>query len=245
MRILSGIAHSLLLFVVGAVPAFAEPDADQATRLKESSPVTEPLKRMRDYFLNTPTIEFTTSFVNDTDMPGLSNRGTTHFIVRHPNSFRIEMKSSKGHYIFISDGQMLTVYRPDMQRFARTEARDSIVGTIYLVAGLFSTQARLIDFLWTVDYGRDVDVTAFGTESVGDKKCARYRVSRFEDNWDAWLDQSDASLPCRVRSTGRDANDRSVQTYDFRWVTEPKVSSDVFDFTPPAGTREARVSDLK
>jgi hypothetical protein len=117
------------------------------------------------------------------------------------------------------------------------------MGTMYTAVGLLGIQARLIDFLWTIDYGENVRVKALGAETVGGKSCDRYSVQRFENSWDVWLEPVTA-VPCKLISRKSDANDRSVQTNEFSWVASAASGPDPFAFSPPSGARKVPPSDL-
>jgi hypothetical protein len=231
-----------MVLSVWAQSAIAQTPPDVA-KANQADADTEALTRMHDHFTHAAQIEFKTSFVETSDLPGMDRRGIAHFIIQRPNKFRIELTSNKGDYLSVSDGTTLTIYQPAAAKYALIPARDSIMGTMYTAVGLLGTQARLIDFLWTIDYGENVIVKPLGVETVGGKACARYSVQRFENTWHVWLDRV-ASVPCKLISRKSDANDRSVQTNEFSWVASAVVGGDTFSFTPPSGAREVAPSDL-
>ncbi len=202
------------------------------------------LQQMHDYFVNTPGMEFDTSFKVTSDMPSMNRRGAAHFIIQNPDRFRVELSTDKGDYVFISDGKTFTIYRPKKGKFAQLPARDSIIGTMYLAAGLLNIQARFIDFLWTVDYGEDVSVAGGDGETVGDRRCSRFSVDRFEDDWEVWLSPTWPPLPCRLLSKRTDGNAGVVQTNEFTWKATPAISPSTFLFSPPKDSRAVGVSDL-
>ena len=225
---------TLLLF---ASPCLAQSDTP--------ADATAPLKRMHAYLTSTPELEFETSFSSTSDLPGLNKRGTAHFFIRQPNQFRVDVSSNSGDYVFVSDGRTFTLYRPSEGKFAQTRARNSIIGTMYLAAGLLNIHARFIDFFWTVDYGEQMKVAAGGAEAIGNRQCNRFSVDRFEDDWDVWLEQTGPPLPCKLVSRRTDGNDRTVQTNEFIWKSNPVFSPNTFAFSPPKGSREVDVSDLE
>ena len=212
-------------------PAQTPPDVAQ---FNQEAGGTSALTRMHDYFAHTAEMEFKTSFFEASDLPGMNRSGIAHFVIRRPNSFRVELTSNNGDYVFVSDGTTFTIFQPTAARYTRIPARDSIIGTMYTAIGLLGTQARLIDFLWTIDYGENVSVKGLGTDTVGGKTCDRFSVQRFENNWDIWLDRVTA-VPCKLISRKSDANDRSVQTNEFAWVAVAAIGNDTFLFSPPKG----------
>jgi hypothetical protein len=199
---------------------------------------------MHAYVTSAPEIEFETSFNVASELPGMDKRGTAHFVIRRPDRFRVEVSSGKGDYVFVSDGATFTLYRPKERIFARIPARDSILGTMYVAAGLLNIQTRLLDFLWTVDYGENVKVTAGALEAVGGRQCRRFDVDRFEDDFEVWLEPEGTPLPCRLISRRTDGNARTVQTNEFNWKPARAIAPETFVFSPPAGSREVGVSDL-
>jgi hypothetical protein len=202
------------------------------------------LKSMRDYFVRTTDIEFESVFNVTSDLPNLSNRGTAHFFIRQPDRFRIELSSHRGKDVFILDGATLTLYRPAERKFAKLKARDSIIGSMYLVAGLLNLQARFIDFLWTMDYGRDVSISQERIETIGTKQCRHISVHRFEDDWEVWLEQTGTPLPCKLLSRRTDGSALTAHSNVFRWKESPVFSEDIFSFAPAKGSRKVEVSDL-
>ncbi len=146
-----------MVLSVWAQSAIAQTPPDVA-KANQADADTEALTRMHDHFTHAAQIEFKTSFVETSDLPGMDRRGIAHFIIQRPNKFRIELTSNKGDYLSVSDGTTLTIYQPAAAKYALIPARDSIMGTMYTAVGLLGTQARLIDFLWTIDYGENVIV---------------------------------------------------------------------------------------
>lgn len=212
-------------------------------RFNPSTGAPHALTRMHDHFANAAEIEFKTSFVRSSDLPDMNRRGNAHFFIRRPNSFRVELTSNKGDYVFISDGTTLTIFKPAAARFTRIPASDSIVGTMYLAIGLLGSQARLIDFIWSIDYGEQVTVKDLGHDTIGGKACDRFGVQRFEDSWDVWIDRATA-VPCKLISRKSDSNDRLVQTNEFVWVAAKAFDKETFSFTPPKDAREVGPSEL-
>lgn len=223
--------HVFVLMI--ACPSFAQGDARAV------------LKQMHDHLINSSRLEFESSVHVASDVLGVSRRGTTHFIIQQPNRFRVEASSNNKTFIFVSDGNVLTLYRPEARKFAQVHARKSIIGTMYLAAGLLNIEARLLDFLWTVNYGDDVSVSASGSGSVRGRECSRFNVDRFEDKWEVWLDKTGVPLPCKLVSRRTDGNARVVQTNELSWKANPVFSTETFDFTPPKGSRKVDVSDLE
>ncbi len=93
-------------------------------------------------------------------------------------------------------------------------ARDTIMGTMYTAVGLLGTQAKLIDFLWTIDYGENVIVKALGVDTVSGKTCDHFSVRRLRTLRNVWLDRGTA-VPCKLISRSSGNNDRSAKRTSF------------------------------
>jgi len=228
------------------MPALALAGHDQATA---DPSVTKSeslglLESMRDYFAQTDEIAFKTSFRETSDLnPGRS--GSATFYIRRPSSFHVELSSARGDYVLISDGTTFTIVRPKGGKFSRMPASDSMIGTMYLAVGLLGSQAKFLDFIWTVEFGELQNVTAHGEDTVNGKACDRFTVQRFDQSWDICLDRKPPPLPRKVVSRALASNDRSMQTNEFEWFEPAALAPGLFSFVPPPGAREVRPSELE
>jgi len=244
----SVISCLLLAAFFNATATHSEPSstAPRATHdvPKEPADARAILMEMRDFLHNAADLEFDTSF----SISGIG-QGTSHYRIRQPNLFHVEIESKNKAYTFISDGKALIIYRPKGRRFAQIPARDSIVGTMYAASGILAAQARVLDFFWTVDYasisGGEVRFSATQAATVGNRKCNGFIVERFEDKWEVWLETSGVPLPCKLVSRRRDGSSLTVQSNEFKWITAPKLSSETFEFTPPPNSKRVDISDVK
>jgi hypothetical protein len=205
---------------------------------------------MHDWLRKSQTLAFETTFhVSNRVQGGLNQRGTVKYQIQKPNSFRVDLQSGGKRHILVSDGSTMTIYHPARKVYATLEASDSIVGTMYKAIGALTLQARMIEFFWTVDYlaatGEDVQVTAFGGEKIRGKSCQKYRVKRFEEEWDVWIERSGTPYLCKLVSRTTDQTAFTVQTNIFSWNKQPQFKSGLFNFKPPAGTRQVHVSEIE
>lgn len=225
----------------------ASTEATQQDRITSSDAIAT-LKRMHDFFRNSSDLEFSTTFRTSTEIQGYGTSGTARFFTRQPNLFRVETAAGRKRTIFVSDGQTLTIFRPAERAYTQMLARPSMIGTMYGATGMLAMQARIVDFLWTVDYlvtlGDDVRVASKGVGTVAGRECNRFQVERMEDSWDVWLEQSDPPLPCKLVSRRRDDPSGMVQTNEFSWQRSPDVPSETFTFVPPPGSKKVDASEL-
>ena len=239
LRLCTHVALALLL----SAASFAQ-DEPAAPSEAEAT-----LMRMRDYIRDNPTLQFQTTFHSTGELRGAGSKGTARFYIRRPNSFRIEMTSNKRSTTSVSDGKTLTIFRPGQHKYAQLPAKDSILGTMYLAAGLMVIQARMIDFFWTVDFsasrGTSVTIAATGPQTIGTRKCDGFTVERFEDKWEVWLETSGIPLPCKLVSRRLDGSGHTSQTNTFVWEVDQIPPPETFDFSPPKGSKEVGISEIK
>lgn len=208
-----------------------------------------PLRSMHDYLRDSPQLHFMTAFRVSSPTSALRSQGTAEFFIRQPNSFRVEVSSTRRKTVYISDGATLTIYRPNERKFVQVSADDSILGTMYLATGLLRIQARMIDFFWTIDYltigYSEGKITPMGSEKIGKLECDRFKVQRFEDTWEVWLEKNGTPLPCKLISQRTDGTRLTSQVNEFTWMDNKAFDAETFAFSPPEGSKKVQLSDLK
>lgn len=137
----------------------------------------------------------------------------------------------------------MTIYNPQEQKFGEVLAPATPAEGLNLLAGLTAVQSQIIGL---VDVIRDVaagnmQATAAGASTVGDRQCDRFTVVQSDDmssdKWDVWLEQQDVPLPCKFVVNSSGGLTRDVQTNGFSWKLNPALSSEAFKFVPPDGSK--------
>ncbi len=223
----------------------------QETRLKTDtfkswsrSPVAAEatLRKMHEHLIGAKDIEFLTDFKISHQALGTTRSGTAHYILRKPNLLRATVTLGTAEAIIVSDGHVLTIHEPKKKTYQQSPARDSIVGNLYVAAGLASVQPRLIDFFWSIDYlaklGGYAKLQALPPDKVGAKACEGIRVQRQEDDWSVWLENTDNRLPCRLVSKRTDGGSLVIQSNTLKWVENPVITDDTFRFVSPDGHKK-------
>lgn len=231
MQQVSRFALAWIAFLVSAVSSVSASEAE---------PVAE-LRAMHANLVKAPELDFVTRFQGTNATVGQSYSGQAHFIVRQPNLLRVTATTSKGRFVIVSDGKVLTIHQPAKRQFRQMQARDSIVGNLYLVAGLIGVEIRMVDFFWTVDYlaarlGYG-EVKAGTAKRFGDKTCDGYTLARDQDRWQVWIDRSPQRWPCHLVSKRVDGNAALTQTNAFTWQVAPAIAGGTFSFVAPEGHR--------
>jgi hypothetical protein len=207
------------------------------------------LLAMHTWVKNEDALDLKTSYAISDPVLGLSSKGTVHFRIQRPNSFRVDVVSGGKRDVFISDGERFTIYRPQKNTYAQLAAQDTILGTMFKAIGGLTLQARLIEFFWTVDYlsvgAEDIKVTAGGSSQIRGTTCRKYEVVRATEAWDVWIAQGEVPFACRLISRTTDQSASTVQSNELIWTLKPSFSADTFVFKPPANAKEVSLSGLQ
>lgn len=235
-------AASLLLAL-----AIAGPLSAQGTKSPESAKPdpADRLLAMQDYMRSTADLKFHTSI---TDSGSGSKQISADFATRRPNLFRVSVAVPKGRYNLISDGTTLTIERPATRRYVQYRAGDSLLSTMYSAAGLMNITGRMLDFMWTANYGKagkDVTITSLPAIMRNGRRCDGVKVIRFEEVHEVWIADGASPLPCKLISRRTDGSATSVQTHLFTWTAATRPPEGTFKFTPAAGSRKVDALDLQ
>jgi hypothetical protein len=200
------------------------------------------LRTMNKELIAAKDLDLKTSFRITDPILGQSSNGNVHYILRQPNLMRVTAKTKNGQFVVVSDGKVLTLHEPDRRRYQQMPADDSIVGNLYLAAGLIGVEIRMVDFFWSVDYlatGGDYGrVSKLDQRSFRGKTCDGFKVERGEDAWSVWLDRSATRLPCHLISKRKDGSAFVTQTNTLTWKFAPETPESTFSFSAPKGHRK-------
>lgn len=226
------VARTAMIWLAAIVSMTFSAKADEPRAVKE-------LRAMHANLIDAGELDFVTRFEGTNATLGKSYRGQARFMVRKPNLLRVTATTSRGSFVIVSNGKVLTIHQPKKRRYRQMPARDSIVGNLYLVAGLIGFEIRMIDFFWTVDYlAARLDygeVKAGKSRKFGEKDCDGYALARDQDRWEVWIDRSPQRWPCHLVSRRVDGNSALTQTNAFTWQLSPALSPGSFEFEAPKG----------
>lgn len=225
-------------------PAGAEPLQTPRQTSSRAGAASDTFSRLSSYLVANP-IDFQTSFdvsskILDTDL-----RGKMHVISRQPNLLRLET-SSGPRYLVVSDGTTLTIYNVAQRKYAQFNAPASSSAAISLFTGLMSVESQVLRFFEGVKAVAEgkAQATAVGHDNVGHRQCDRFTVvGQLGENWEAWLEQADVPLPCKLVSWNSD-DPTVVQTNVFSWTQNPAITQGTFTFTAPNGAEKVDAAGL-
>jgi outer membrane lipoprotein-sorting protein len=235
-----------------ATPCFAqvETPAPSSQQTASSGEPAAVFSRLRDYLVSNP-LDFQTTFTARSDTLG-TLQGTLHFLVQRPNLFRIESSSGHGSYVVISDGKVMTIYKPRDQKYAQVPAPSTPREGLGLVTGLMAMESQTLVLLGVIEDvaegGNGVQVTVGDTETISGRQCEGFTIVETTEvvttKWRVWLEKSDVPLVCKFVTGSTESLADAMQTNEFNWKQNPSFPLDAFVFTPPKGSEKVDVGGL-
>lgn len=162
--------------------------------------------------------------------------------VQRPNLLRIDRVSDRQARNMYFDGKTITIYSPRVGFFAVAPASGTIREAVAAVAEKYDVETPLADlFAWGEDPASTARVkSAFyvGAETIGGYACDQYAMREEAVDWQVWIRQKGAALPCKLVITSTD--DPSMPQYSavFRWTPQQKHPASAFTFVPPKGSHK-------
>jgi outer membrane lipoprotein-sorting protein len=136
------------------------------------------LQSIADYLVSNP-LDFQTTFTARSDTLGTLQE-TLHFLVQRPNLFRIESSSGHGSYVVISDGKVMTIYKPRDQKYAQVPAPSTPREGLGLVTGLMAMESQTLVLLGVIEDvaegGNGLQVTVGDTETNSGRQCEGFTI---------------------------------------------------------------------
>ena len=230
--------------------AQVETPAPSSQQTASSGEPAAVFSRLRDYLVSKP-LDFQTTFTAHSDTVG-TLRGTLHFLVQRPNLFRIESSSGHGSYVVISDGKVMTIYKPKDQKYAQLPAPSTPREGLGLVTGLMAMESQTLVLLGVIEDvaegGKGLQVTVGDTEAIGGRQCEGFTIVETTEvvttKWKVWLEKSDVPLVCKFVTGSTETLADAMQTNQFSWKQNPVFPPDAFVFTPPKGSEKVDVGGL-
>jgi len=236
-----------ILFCLIAVPASGQELAESPAKTEAASALPPALKELREFIAAQQDMNFQTTYHGSSNVLDTTTQGSSQFMTRRPNLFRVKVSIGANAYEYISDGTVLTIYNVHTNAYAQTAARPSVPANMTLLAGLMAYQARVFDFFAALDQaaaGGGVKITAKGAESVGGRECDRFEVVTMTEKWESWVEKAPPHLPCKLASSDVDDPSSMVQINEFTWKKAPSIDPATFQFSPPHGSKMLDIGTL-
>jgi hypothetical protein len=228
-----------------AAPKAAPTDADDIDPAAMTA-----LKRMSAYLGTLTTFEIKT----DTSMQlvmedgqKLNVDGKTHYVVRRPDGFVIDVVTDRKARQFIYDGKSLVVNAPKLGYYAKVAAPPTIRETLDAAYEKYGISLPLEDlFRWsdpTLQRANLVQAAmVVGMATVDGVECDQYAFREGDVDWQIWIQRGDKPLPRKVVITDRLDESHPEYTAKLDWDTSPSLPSNAFAFNPAADAKAIRMA---
>lgn len=172
----------------------------------------------------------------------LQYAGTLEVQARRPDRFRITSVSDLRDRRIYYDGKQVTIFSPRLNYFASFAAPPTIAETVQKARENYDVELPLADlFTWGTEKSHATQLTSaflVRPETVDGRKCNHYALRQKGVDWQIWIAQDGAALPCKIVITK--TSDPSMPQYSavLRWSFPTSIGDDVFAFAPPAGAKK-------
>jgi len=225
-----------------AAPAAAAPAERDPAALAALNRMGVTLRELPSFGLH---LDVTTEEVLTTGQK-IQHGGTSDYLMRRPNAFRIENVSDRISRTIIYDGTTLTLFSPRIGYWASFPAPGSIKETLAAAHDRLGMEVPLAElFSWGTDPVVTAGVTSaisVGPERIGDQECDQYAMRQAGLDWQIWIRQGTQSLPCKIVITTTDDPSMPQFSAVFNWRLDATFAADSFTFAPPEGARRIQFS---
>lgn len=164
---------------------------------------------------------------------------------RLPDRLRVDVSSDRNERQFFYDGDRVVIYAPAVGAYAGFAAGATIREALETASADYALELPLADlFVWGTpedDKGLLTDAFSVGPSRIGGEDCEHFVFRQEGIDWQLWVREGDAPLPCRlvITSTDEEARPRYSATLD--WDLEAGIADSDFVFTPTDGTYEIAI----
>ena len=171
------------------------------------------------------------------DGQNLQFGGTVQYLVRAPNSLRVELRTDRKYRDYFYDGKTLTIYGPRNHFYATVPAPPTIRALLDTAAARYDLEFPVADiFLWGTDRAAvdSIKASAYvGPATIRGRECEQYVYRQHDVDWQLWIERGSRPLPCKLVITTKTLPSRPQYTAVLTWDLTPNLTASTFAFTPP------------
>ena len=159
-----------------------------------------------------------------------------------PSRLRIDRVSDRQARSLYFDGSTLTIYSPRVGFYGSVPATGTIRQAAAAVAENYDIETPLADlFAWGEDPSAAAKVTSafyVGAETVNGVACDQYALRQANVDWQVWIRQKGAALPCKLVITSTDDPSMPQSSAVYSWTPQKTHPANQFTFVPPKDSRK-------
>lgn len=176
----------------------------------------------------------------------LQYQGTLDVQARRPDRFKISSVSDVKERHIYYDGKSVTIHAPRQNYYASFDAPPTIAETLKKARAEYDVELPLADlFTWGVDKSREARLTSaflVRPEHIEGKLCNHYALRQQGVDWQIWIAQEGAALPCKIVITKTGDASQPQYAAVLRWSFPASMSENVFAFAPPTGAKKIMIA---
>jgi hypothetical protein len=214
----------------------------QPAKAKIDPKADELLRRMAKSLTGMKALQFDANHVleavtNDGEV--LQFVAQSRVAVQRPNKARSDRLGPVADATFYYDGKTLTIFGKRTNMFATEKAPDNLDAALDFARDRLDLEAPAADLVYSDVYaGLMTDVssgTYVGKEPIGDRMCHHLAYRAKATDWQIWVEDSPAALPCRYVIRSKDVKGTPTFEVAFsNWQVNPTFPASHFEFKPPA-----------
>lgn len=169
-----------------------------------------------------------------------------------PHGLRVERFSAERSRIFYFNGEKATLWSPEIRYYTDVDFKGTIAEMIAFAAEKHDLELPLADlFLWGAVSDDFEAVTAaryVGQTLMGDRVCDQYAFRQEDIDWQIWIEDVEALLPCGYMIVDKTDEARPIFEATITMTPETEFADQRFTFTPPEDSQRipfATAEDMK
>jgi len=243
-----------LATAISATAATPPAKAPAARPAPAPKPVVDPaaVKALRDMSAYLQS-QRTFRIVSETSLDIVTNDGQriqmdgeTHYKIRKPDAFVIDLVSDTWNRQYLYDGHQFTLYAPKLGYYAQAPAPATIRETVDEIGERFGISLPLDDlFRWSADGTRADTLTSgyqIGTATLDGVKTDHYAFREGKIDWEIWIQQGAQPLPRKLVIVDRKDPAAPAFTARLSWTVNPPLTDEDFAFRPAQDAKRIRLT---
>ena len=178
----------------------------------------------------------------------LQYSGTIDITAHRPDKFRIDLDINDSARQLFYDGKTLTLYAPQLKYYAKTQAPATIRETLAAAFDKYGLDIPLADlFTWGDDpelVNSVQQAMELGPERIGGHVCHHYAMRQERVDWQVWIRDGEAKLPCKLIITDRSDPSMPQVTAVYDWKSFDPTVTDEFTFVAPVGAMPIKIEQM-
>jgi len=239
----------LIAFLIGCkqeVDSSDESTKSTVDELRIDPEAEELLKQMSDNLSSakeyTVRVESSSDFTNDTGEI-LKLHRTVFINLKRPDKIMVEMQGDNGHKQLYYNGSEAVLFHHNYGLYSIVNAPGTVDSTLDLLAEVYDLQIPASDFAYSNPYEVLMEYVKggkyYGYSLINGAPCHHLYFTQDEIDWQVWLEDNDQLTPRKfLINFKKDEGSPQFTAYFYDWNFSPSLSDEIFNFTPPDGTRE-------